>query len=233
MIDSWTKTIRNFSRNSPKPNIETRAWDQDMGRRGSRRDRTRNPSDTQKETVDSRHSRRPPFPVPPRQRAQPSERGRGGEYQPRVATAIVGRPCQIVQRGTVVGDLTVYSPLCEPRPKILQLNDAVERRTEAPCSTGYITQPEDALPWTMLAPQEPRIAAITVSCVCACPCPSPQPFSYARSLLRSCEWGYGVFVDHPCSSPARSPCSQINPCAWRCALHKDPISDLDEKALYP
>lgn len=42
MIDSWTKTIRNFSRNSPKPKVErehgTKTWvDGEVGE-----DRTRN-----------------------------------------------------------------------------------------------------------------------------------------------------------------------------------------------
>lgn len=94
MIDSWTKTIRNFSRNSPKPNVErahgTKTWGggevEDIG-------------PETRETVASSHNRRPP--VPPRQRAQPSEEGEG-RIPARGATAIVRRPCQIVQRGTMV-----------------------------------------------------------------------------------------------------------------------------------
>lgn len=90
--------------------------------------------------------------------------------------------------------VALCSPLCEPRPKILQLNDAVERRTEAPCSTGYITQPEDALPL-----DNARTAGIThkrhdsLVCMCMfmflaaalflCPLPSPNPQRSGYSLI--------------------------------------------------
>lgn len=119
MIDSWTKTIRNFSRNSPKPNVErahgTKTWGggevEDIG-------------PETRETVASSHNRRPP--VPPRQRAQPSEEGEG-RIPARGTTAIVGRPFRL--SNVAPWYVAVCSPLCEPRPKILQLNDAVERRT--------------------------------------------------------------------------------------------------------
>lgn len=90
--------------------------------------------------------------------------------------------------------VAVCSPLCEPRPKILQLNDAVERRTGAPCSTGYITQPEDAFPLGIA-----HTAGIThnhhnsLVCICAsmfltaafflCPFPSPNLQRSGYSLI--------------------------------------------------
>lgn len=92
----------------------------------------------------------------------------------------------------------------------------------------------------MLAPQDPRIAVSTRhnSLVCMCvfmslavaPFPMPVPFSGgAREGLR--------VIHHrdpaPVSLSGTFALQSNQPLCKACGLHKDPISDLDEKALYP
>lgn len=70
------------------------------------------------------------------------------------------------------------------------------------------------------------MCAIMPSAAALFQCPSPvlevEGWRFGHHFILSLPFSFSTFV-----------LQLINPCTGRCGLHKDPILDLDEKALYP